>query len=187
MHLAYNTLLSWSLGRRVPRLPTLLQFCCLTGSSPFRFLKGGVIADVEQAVSWPVDRLAILGEPRRKLPNDSVLRRSLEEVLLSDEDPPPSMYEVARRLGHDPRSINGRLPHLCRQISARYLAHRQAMRLRREQARREAIRRAVYSIHAEGKYPSSLRVSDQLGSPCLMMNREARVAWREALEELCLR
>jgi AraC-like DNA-binding protein len=45
------------------------------------------------------------------------LARDLQTILDSDESPPPSMFEVARRLGLNPRTARADCPELCRAIS----------------------------------------------------------------------
>jgi AraC-like DNA-binding protein len=59
------------------------------------------------------------------------LRDALEQVLQSEEYPPPSMREVAQRLNYDQSHLRRHLPDLCRAISARYLAYQREQRQRR--------------------------------------------------------
>lgn len=48
---------------------------------------------------------------------DEQLARDLQMSLGSDECPPPSMFEVGRRLGVNPRTARANFPDLCRAIS----------------------------------------------------------------------
>lgn len=58
------------------------------------------------------------------------LERRLREILAEQESPPPSLKQVARRLGVNDTTLTGWLPELCQEIVRRGQAYRQAERLR---------------------------------------------------------
>ena len=54
------------------------------------------------------------------------LRQSLEAILVCEEQPPPSMRAVARRLNHSPRELREYFPELCCAISNRHKIYNRA-------------------------------------------------------------
>lgn len=56
------------------------------------------------------------------------LQQTLQAILVSQEEPPPSMLEVCRRLGSTSSRLYVRFPELCRAISKRYLSYQQTIR-----------------------------------------------------------
>ena len=112
------------------------------------------------------------------------MRRTLEEVLAGDESPPPSMREIARRLGVHHSFLLQQLPELCRAISARYLAYRQEKGATKRRGLCDEVRQAVYEVHGWGLYPSASRVAALISQPGFIRDHEARAAWQEALRDL---
>src|SRR6266567_4255155 len=91
------------------------------------------------------------------------LRQALEAVLASDEDPPPSVAEVAQRLGYrSERSLYRRLPELSRAIAER---HRKYKFNRQKLMSLEELRQALEAILAndEEPFPSIQEVAQRLG------------------------
>ena len=118
--------------------------------------------------------------------NAQQLQHELEEILSSDETPPPSMKEIARRLGYSEGITRFHFPVLCKQISARYLAYwRRSAQARRERICSE-VRKVVWDIHSQGKYPGANLVASLLTRPQDMLEEETVKAWHEALQELGL-
>lgn len=91
------------------------------------------------------------------------LRQALEAVLASNEDPPPSVPEVAQRLGYrSERSLYRRLPELSRAIAER---HRKYKFNRQKLMSLEELRQALEAILAndEEPFPSIQEVAQRLG------------------------
>jgi AcrR family transcriptional regulator len=108
----------------------------------------------------------------------------LEAIMVNDENPPPSMREVARRLGYSVQVFNRHFPEMCRAISERYMAYR---RRRRDETKRQIcdeVRSAVLRLHAQGEYPSQRKVRNLLRKPHDMLRKEVHKVWRETLREL---
>jgi Fe-S-cluster containining protein len=112
------------------------------------------------------------------------LQKMLEAIMVNDENPPPSMREVARRLGYSVQVLCRHFPAMCRAISERYSAYR--THRRDETVRRicDEVRSAVLRLHAQGEYPSLRKVRSLLGKPHDMLRKEAHQAWKEALQGL---
>jgi methylphosphotriester-DNA--protein-cysteine methyltransferase len=89
--------------------------------------------------------------------NTETVRRQLEAVLAGNEDPPPTMREVALRLGFTQKMLHRFFPALCRAISAKRGQPFDVAQLRQEL---EAV-----LASDEDPPPSMLQVAQRLGFP----------------------
>ncbi len=169
---------NWHTGTMRPSLERLLQVCCSLGTTPLRFFLGDPGTGVPS-----IDGLRIVPEgppsPWHLRPplHHQAMERALKAILATNEQPPPSLREVAQRLGDTTLYLRHHLPDLCRAISERHLSYQRARR-------RDEVRRATYRVHAEGHYPSARRVALLLSDPVSIRSKPARAAWHEALREL---
>jgi hypothetical protein len=98
--LARGTVLLWRKGRTLPSLWCQLVVSSELGISPLELVCGQIdsntrFAGANASGGTPLDR-----PPTRHMPIDPMaVRRALEAVLASNEIPPPSLREVADRLG----------------------------------------------------------------------------------------
>jgi AraC-like DNA-binding protein len=103
-------------------------------------------------------------DPSRKKRMSSIeLQRALESILASNEEPPPSIQEVAHRLGY--RSVStlySRFPDLSYAITAKYQKYHPS---RREPMDAEVLRQSLEAILAsnEEPLPSIREVALRLG------------------------
>ncbi|MEH1867798.1 MAG: TniQ family protein [Nostoc sp.] len=112
------------------------------------------------------------------------IRQELIRVLVENEYPPPSLEQLAQRLGCDDGKIYRHFPDFYHIISGRYLRYRQAHRQELAQEIREDVRQAALKLHAEGKNPHGKSVGTLLSKPGIMLNKEAQVALRQIRLEL---
>jgi AraC-like DNA-binding protein len=110
----------------------------------------------------------------------------LEAVLENEEPPYPSFKEVAAHLGFIPETLRGRFPWLASKITERYLLYRKKASQERKQRVCREVRAAVYTLHAQGVYPSADRVRFLLSDPNEMRDSSAQEAWHQVLRELGL-
>ncbi len=179
-----RTIRDWRQGLSLPGLDTLLQICFLLGVSPLQLLIGN-----EEEEDCPLQNLQLSNpsfkRPRRFRQFDSKrVQRTLEAAL--DEDVPPSMHEMSRRLEYLPGYLTKYFPDLCRAISARYLHYQAKKGAERLKTRCEQVQQAVNSLHAQGYYPSQRRVEAFLRKPGLCREKIISAAWKKALQELGL-
>ena len=176
---------NWHTGMMRPSLERLLQVCCSLGTTPLRFFLGdpGLAAPPREGL-----RIVPEGPPSpwhlRPPSHRQAMQRALEAVLTADEQPPPSLREVAQRLGDTVLYLRHHLPNLCRAISERHLSYQRARGSETRARVRDEVRRATYRVHAEGHYPSARRVALLLSDPVSIRSKPARAAWHEALREL---
>jgi hypothetical protein len=94
------------------------------------------------------------------------------------------MSKVAKRLRYDHSFLIKHFPDLCSYISARFEEYRMK---RCEEKKRQIIceiRQATLVVHAQGVYPSQVRVRNSLTIPGSMRMPEALNAWHATLKEL---
>ena len=176
---------NWHTGIMRPSLGRLLQVCCSLGTTPLRFFLG------DPGTGTPsIEGLRIVPEeppsPWRLRPplHRQAMERAREAILATDEQPPPSLREVAQRLGDTTLYLRHHLPELCRAISERHLNYQRARGSETRARVRDEVHRATYRVHAEGHYPSARRVAPLLSDPVSIRSKPARAAWHEALREL---
>jgi hypothetical protein len=169
----------------VPRLELLLKLCHCFGTSPLRFLTADQIVVDLSRINFPVlSQLPARPKTSPKPFDTAGLRRALETVLTGDEDPPPPMRQVAKRLGYRHADLHNRFPDLCRAISARYLAYRKEQSRQKIQRLCDEVRQAIYRIDAQGMYPSAARVAALLRAPGSIRHPAVLATRRETLREL---
>jgi DNA-binding XRE family transcriptional regulator len=189
LQLSRRTVNAWRSGKQTPQLESMLRLCYCCGISLYEVF-------ASPSGTFHLDKLKIhslpdipnpAGNRRHRIPMDLVsIRQGLEDVLAQEEQPPPSMRTVAKRLNHSPREIREHFPELNRAICKR---RKDYYKVRREQKilqLKEEIRQATRKIYSQGLYPSSHRVGLLLNDPILMRDTVALGLWREMLEELKL-
>lgn len=111
-----STVANWVSGRALPSLDLLLRMCYRVGISLKDCLTGQVFAD---SPSWESSSGFLL--PKRARSTNSRERQRIQHMLESAlvEDPPPSVAEIAKRLGYiRSHSLTKLFPDLCKQLSA---------------------------------------------------------------------
>jgi transcriptional regulator with XRE-family HTH domain len=185
--LVIETASQWHRGLVMPSLSFLLLICSRLGTTPLRFLLGDGDqaphrAEAHEAHAAP--RLpAPLSGVRPALDRETT-QRFLDQILAGEEEPPPSLQAVVRRLAVSDPVLRYHFPEQCRAISARHLAYREERGRRTRERLREEVRQATYQLHQQGQYPSSRRVALLLDRPASLRIAAARAAWHEALQEL---
>lgn len=187
LQLSSRTLNAWRSGKQIPQLESLLRlcYCCEVSLYDMFTLRSGTL-------HWSKLKIRVLpdipnpsGSRRHRIPMDRVsLQRSLENVLAHQEQPPPSMRTVAKRLNHSPRELREHFPELNRAISNRRKDYYKIQREHRLLRLKEEIRQAMLKIHSQGLHPSSNRVRLLLSQPAVMRDPIFFRFWREILKEL---
>ena len=74
------------------------------------------------------------------------------------ENPAPSIYEVARRLGYPQETLYQYFPEYCRAIGQRYRKYRAEQRKRRIDGIGSEVREAAHHLYAQGHYPTEWEI-----------------------------
>lgn len=180
-----STLQHWRAGQSIPCPRLLLRLCHCLGITPLQILTNSICVLAPTVANLPELRQPLRRSAAARQPiNVAEVQRALEGVLASDEFPPPSMREVANRLGRRVKPLRRRLPELCRAISARHRDYEKELGLQRMQRLYVEVRQAVWTIHAQGLYPGTKQIAPLLRRSGLLRTPAARAAWRAALQEL---
>jgi transcriptional regulator with XRE-family HTH domain len=187
LYLSNRTLNTWLLGKQIPQVESLIRVCYFCGISLYdlltadptkldlKTLKLRVLPEIFDPAKERRDRIEM---------NTEFLQRKLVEVLDANEEPPPSMRQIARRLNYSPRELREHFPDLNRVICERRRQYRRICCEQKQLKLKSEIRQAILEIHAQGLYPSTGKVALMLGKPSLMRNIVFAEFRREVLEEL---
>jgi transcriptional regulator with XRE-family HTH domain len=189
-------------GAQIPQLSTLMTICNQLGETPLTLLTtasvSGIHSEVDNAGveglpdgqtgrNTSISRLKPKRKMKQRVFNEDKLRVALQEAVLSNQDPPPSMRQVGRRLGYDASHLYKHFPQLCAAISRRYVEYQKAQRQESVDALVQEIRLAVRTFYEQGTYPTHRLIKSILNKPRQMYEPHAIRAWNEMLEELGLK
>ncbi len=127
LRLPKSTFRCWQLGLRLPHLTSLIQLSYCLGTSPLAYLTQDPFV-VNSAPSTLLRDNPFMHKSRRNVAQleSHQLRAALEAALASAEQPPPSLAQLARRLGYEKtQMLRRRFPELCQAISDRHLDYHQ--------------------------------------------------------------
>ncbi|MDZ7609407.1 MAG: helix-turn-helix domain-containing protein [Eubacteriales bacterium] len=181
-----STMHLWCNGKAIPQIDAYLRICRRLGLKLSNLLDGTTLifetAEVNHRLPLTTKKSRSSNRP---FPKEQILH-SLNMVLSSNESPPPSMREVARRLGYHDKYLRLHFPDLCRCISTRYTGYRnEQSRLRTELLHKE-IRQVVLELHAQGVNPTPRNVRVRLSKPNSFLETAAQMAHKNAIQELGL-
>jgi transcriptional regulator with XRE-family HTH domain len=172
----------WVNGRKVPQIEMLLHVCSLLDLS--------LEALLFQEPDSLRPRLRASDEPRvyelrskwtHVWVSTEQVQQALEQILAANDDPPPALTEVAKRLGQDTPVLYKCHPTACRAISARYKEYAQRRTAVRVQHYRVELREAALQLREKGVSPTRGRIEPLLRSPGIL--RDPKV--RQILVEVC--
>ncbi len=160
-----QTVALWQKGLEIPPMNTLLQICHLLDISLqqlfFRVSDGELFTISEEYKKFNREMVPV----HTKTPHDpEKLRRALETVLASDEEPFPSITKVAQRLGYCNRSsLYKRFPELAYAITAKYQKYRKSHPEQKMSS--DELRQALERILSSNEEPppSIREVAQRLG------------------------
>jgi AraC-like DNA-binding protein len=167
LDISAGTVAVWQKGASSPQFETLLLISRHLGTTPRSFfLEKSTIPNFAPVRRGNNVHSIALRESRTALNSDE-LRLALETVLSSDEDPPPSIDEVARRLGYRGYTqFYTRFPELSRAITARHQRRNpNYRRLKRKSMSSDELRQALEAVLTgdEDPSPSVYEVARRLG------------------------
>lgn len=113
-------------------------------------------------------------------------RAVLHSVIESDELPPPSLMQVARRfkISGYPYFWREHCSDLCDAISLKHSQYKKAESEKRRHEIYQQIRQIVLSLHQRGIKPTSSKVSQLLTKPGVLIEPDVRAEFRKIRREL---
>jgi len=181
------TVWQWMTGVHLPSLDLLVRVCAHQGISLLHVLTGRYrdLDATGAAGAMPLDALQRQPAVARVPRENNRLRQAMEAALM--EDPPPSVREVAHRLGfRSSASLYDRFPDLCRTLADRGRACRRERHELWQDRLRNEVRQATLDLYHRGIYPASVRVPPLLSRPGHFRHPVAMAAWRETMQKLDL-
>ena len=139
--------------------------------------------------SWVPDICRSISERHKKYKLNQKIAKTwafLQSVVESDEFPPPSLMEIARRLkiiGY-PYFLREHCSDLCDAISARHNQYQKAESQKRRHEIYQEMRQIALSLHQRGIKPTSGKVSQLLTKPGVLMERDVRAEFKRIRREL---
>ena len=180
-----NTVWMWYKQKSVPKLKFILNICYCLDISLLSFLKLEKAAF--ESLEINCQKLTNTVRIKRVSPKDfdsEKIENALQTILNSQHIPPPTMKEVAKRLGFDRRIISEHYPELCKAISAKYRRYQNQIRAIKIEECCEEVRQAVSVLHQKGEYPSEARVSRLISQPGYFRYKKVRMALKQAKSKL---
>lgn len=107
------------------------------------------------------------------------IENALQTIINSSDIPPPTMKEVAERLGFDLRVISEHYPELCKAISNKYRRDRARVQSMKIEECCQEVRQAVSILIHNGEYPSEARVSQLISKPGYFRYKKVRMALKD--------
>lgn len=187
LQLSRRTVNAWRSGQQIPQMESLMRLCYCCGVSLYGLLslRSGTLNLAQLKICFLPDIPNPTKKRRHRIPFDPVhIRQSLEAVLAREEQPPPSMRTVAKRLNYSPRELREHFPELSRSISACRKNYFKVRREQRLQQWKDEVHHAVLEIHSQGSYPSWQKVGSLLNEPTAMLDPVISRFWHEMLQEL---
>ena len=180
-----NTVWMWYKQKSVPKLKFILNICYCLDISLLSFLE--LEPTVFESLEIDFQKLPNTSDVKRVSPknfNPQKIENALQQILNSQHIPPPTMKEVAKRLGFDRRIISEHCPELCKAISAKYRSYQDRVRDKKIEECCQEVRQAVNTLIEKGEYPSEARVSRLISQPGYFRYKKVRMALRNAKSKL---
>ncbi|MCG5104528.1 helix-turn-helix domain-containing protein [Oceanobacillus alkalisoli] len=111
--------------------------------------------------------------------NNEVIVGKLEELL--NRQPPTSMYQVAREIGHDRRVLYKKYPQQCKNISRNYSDYLKTKSQQRIKSLKVEIDYAFNSLKKENIYPSRRKIETFVNKNGLLRERALQDYWKMLL------
>ncbi|MGH7867679.1 MAG: TniQ family protein, partial [Candidatus Dormibacteraceae bacterium] len=175
----------WWHGQAIPLFPQLLRLCYQLDLAPLDLVTGRPFQVVRLKVERVVTPHAAVRRPRPRV-DVRQLRQTLEGIIAAEEDPPPTLLEVSRRVGHDRRMLYTHVPDLCETIVARSTAYQKRRQQQKMEAVANEIRQVMVHLHSQGVYPAQTKVAKLLSKRGMFRIPAACDVWRQTLRELDL-
>jgi DNA-binding XRE family transcriptional regulator len=166
-----TTLWQWSKGKYLPQLESLLKLCYCFEIPLLDFVTGqtGRQHSVVVMTATPAREEESIPPVRRRRPLDVAEAGRILQAALREE-PPPTLRDVAARIGRDANTLRYRFGDLCKAVVERRAAYDQSCVAKRW----EDVGRALRRVLEEGYSPSLARVALRLGHDVKTLSKHHR-------------
>ncbi|MBD2200395.1 MULTISPECIES: TniQ family protein [Calothrix] len=179
-----NSLWMWQSTKTLPELNILLKICYELEISLVEFLAPKNLVNKSfTKISQKYLQLSRTPRVSPKAFEQNQVRDALLAILAGSEEPPPTMEEVAKRLGHHNKTISRHFPDLCSAISAKCRDYNKACRLKSIEKLCSEVREIVLSLNAQGVYPTEARACQLMTNPGCFRYKQVRRAFNDARQK----
>ncbi len=182
-----RVLQSWARRGSLPNIDILLRLSFSLGVSLKALLMGDEsFENPQKLMTVPGSTLrasSYLSSRRIKL-RIAKIKARVERFAAGAEFPPPSVNQVAMRLGCHDDALRRYFPAQCSSIAIRYYEYVQARKRQRRQEICQQIKTIVSDLSDQGIYPSAKRVQGLLKSTTDFRDPELRETWQRAKKEV---
>jgi AraC-like DNA-binding protein len=180
----WSTVATWFGRYEIPQLETLLRLCSIWGVS----LKACLLDELTTLCYLPGLQASNMkrNNRHRKAPenaNTPLIRHTLQMILSNDEESPPSLQNVARKLKISPYYLRKYHLELCNAITARYRVYIQRHREATMKQQCEEVCQMARRLIAQGERPTRKKLEELLSKPGILRSPEIRQAWKTVLRE----
>lgn len=176
------TVWDWSTGKSLPTLEALIRICYCSGVSLVDLLTNDNF--VARPRTDTMDQSFKIKDILRSKTSEISLiemKIELEKALRYEQTPPPSVTEMARRLGHDRRVLRHHFPALCKQISKQFLEYKHNQKLNRIWNNHVKVRAAIDKLLLSGVYPSRRKVEKYVCKKAILREQDVQKVWKNEL------
>jgi transcriptional regulator with XRE-family HTH domain len=187
MGIPKNTIWMWQKKKALPLIDMLLKICYRLEISLLDFLNAEQLCTKSLIkISHRHLKPSRISRTSPKLFDPNQVQDFLLTILASEEDPPPTMKEVAIRIGYDRRTIFNHFPDLCRSISSKCRIYNKACHIRKIEQLCKEVQEIVFKLHHQGEYPTEARVSELMSNPGYFRYNQIRTQLDKTRRELGL-
>lgn len=179
-----NTVWLWCKGKNQPSLEMLLRICYRLETSLWDFLTKDNCSYLEKNTSYIGVPPKLKSKAKGKNIDLDKMKQYLEDILEKEDSSPISMVQVAKQSSFNRRTLYLHFPELCQKIAAKHSQYRNTMHLKAIEESCEEVRRAVYQLHSEGKFPSEQRVLKRVLKPGFFRYQVVKQSFFKARNEL---
>ncbi len=172
----------WRQGEKLPEIDKLLRFCFRLDLRLSEFLFHEV-ETLHPHLSNPVSLAPVVPRKKPVLQLEDVYQ-ALERAMTSEEQPPPTLLLMARRIGHTLPILYRIHPTACRAIVARHNTYVHQRKEARLQKFREEIWRIALQLHADGNPLTQKRIAPHLSQSGILRDPRVRTILKEVCHEL---
>jgi hypothetical protein len=181
--LNHRTVYEWRDSTQIPQLNSLLRLCEKIGTTPLEFLTGQTlnnISSLPQPIIEDIPRKSSTTSYRHF--DKEAIGQQLENVLNSDQTPPPSMSQVANSLNYDPSFLHKKLPQKTSRISLRFARFKKQNSEQSQITEERHLENTMVELDTTGIYSSHRRLRERFGGK--MRNKRLRQARLRILQKL---
>jgi len=176
-----HVLLPWFDLSKTPSLETILKLCYVCEVTPLQVMKGEITSLVEVLQRGRPSQPPIHRHARPTVDLDRC--RALIYAVLDGREKPMSQNQLCKVLGCGQHKLQHFFPEERTSIIQKAREYRKQQDRQRIAKTHEQVRQAVFSLHAQGIYPSLHKVQSFLLAG-VMLQPEARETWHAILREL---